>query len=69
MGPSPDAILEAAMMLPEEERFALVSRLLESMPSEGTTICVDDPSLIEELDRRFEDREGAIPWSHLRDER
>ncbi len=63
-----DAILEAAMMLPEEERFVLVSRLLESMPSEETAISIEDPKLIEELNRRFSDREGAVPWSQLRSE-
>lgn len=68
MEPVADAIFEAALKLPEDERFALVSRLLESMPFEEAGISVDDPSLMEELQRRFEDREGAIPWSRLRDE-
>ena len=63
-----NAILEAAMMLSENDRIALASRLLESVPSDEVTKSVDDPSLIEELDRRFADREGTIPWSELRAE-
>ena len=63
-----NAILEAAMTLPEGERVTLVSRLLESMPAEDVTTSVDDPSLIEELDRRFADRAGGIPWTELRAE-
>jgi hypothetical protein len=68
MEPSADTILEAAMMLPEEERVALASRLLESVPSDDVTIPLDDPSLLGELDRRFADREGGIPWSELQAE-
>ena len=56
------------MMLPEKERITLASRLLESVPSDDVTISVDDPSLIEEINRRFADREGGIPWSELRAE-
>jgi hypothetical protein len=63
---SADTILEAAMMLPEKERITLASRLLESVPSDDVTTSVDDRALIEELDRRFADREGGLPWSELR---
>jgi hypothetical protein len=59
-------ILAAAMLLPENERIAMASRLLESVPSDDDTLSVDDPSLIEELDRRFADREGSVPWPKLR---
>jgi hypothetical protein len=68
MAQSNDSIFEAAMMLPEKERITLASRLLESVPSDDVTISVDDSSLIKELDRRFTDREGGIPWSELRAE-
>ena len=56
------------MMLPKKERITLASRLLESVPSDDVTISVDDPSLIEEINRRFADREGGILWSELRAE-
>ena len=68
MEQSANAILEAAMMLSENDRIAIVSRLLESVPSEDVTASVDDPALIEELDRRFADRDGGVPWSELRAE-
>ncbi len=68
MEPSANAILQAAMMLSENDRITLVSRLLESVPPEGVTASVDDPALIEELDRRFADRDGGVPWSDLRAE-
>ena len=68
MEQSADAILEAAMLLSENDRITLVSRLLESVPSDDVTASVDDPSLVEELDRRFADREGGISWSELRAE-
>ena len=65
MEQSANAILEAAMMLSENDRITLASRLLESVPSDHVATFVDDPSLIEELDRRFADREGSIPWSDV----
>lgn len=64
----PNAILEAAMLLPESERLALASRLLESVPPNEATMSLDDPTLLEELDRRFADRDGAIPWTELQAE-
>jgi hypothetical protein len=38
------------------------------MPDQDVTTCVDDPDLLVELERRFADPEGAIPWSELRAE-
>ena len=58
MEPNSEAILAAAMLLPMEERFTLVSRLLEALPADEGP-CVDDPALGEELDRRFEDRKDS----------
>jgi hypothetical protein len=66
MEPSPEAILAAAMQLPEEDRFALASRLLQSMPSGGAALSVEAPGLVEELDRRLGDRVDAVSWSQLR---
>ena len=63
-----EAIIEAALKLPENERLTLVSRLLETMPDEDSSIALDDASLIEELDRRFADREGSVTWSELQAE-
>ena len=63
-----DAIFQAAIQLPEDERLTLVSRILETMPEEPVGLSIDDPDLVEELKRRSADLEGAMPWSQLRDE-
>jgi len=68
MPESASVLFEAALQLPEEERLSLVSRILDTMPDQDDTICVDDPDLLVELERRFADPEGAIPWSELRAE-
>jgi len=63
-----ETVFEAALGLPENERLALVSRLLETMPVDDSAISLDDDSLVEELDRRFADREGSVMWPELRAE-
>jgi hypothetical protein len=63
-----ETVFEAALGLPENERLALVSRLLETMPVDDSAISLDDDSLVEELDRRFADREGSATWPELRAE-
>jgi hypothetical protein len=68
MATDPQAILDAALELPERDRWAIVSRLLETLPPEDLTLSLDDARLIEELDRRFADPEGAVPWSDLKAE-
>jgi hypothetical protein len=54
------------MQLPEEDRVALIGRLLETMPSSDFGLSLDAPGLLEELDRRFADLEGEIRWADLR---
>ncbi len=49
MQTDPQAILDAAMQLPEADRLTLVSRLMESLPPEGITVSLDDPQLAAEL--------------------
>ncbi len=61
-------LFEAAMRLPEEERLSLVSRILEALPTDDVTSSLDDPDLLNELERRFAQPDGAIPWSELRAE-
>ncbi|MCE5266333.1 MAG: hypothetical protein LLG00_00405 [Planctomycetaceae bacterium] len=63
-----DVIFEAALKLPEAERLTLASRLLATIPEETVSPSVDDPALVDELDRRFAAREGSIAWSELRAE-
>jgi len=38
------------------------------MPAEGLSIALDDEDLVEKLDRRFSDDQGAVSWEQLRDE-
>jgi putative addiction module component (TIGR02574 family) len=62
------AILEAALTLPERDRLMLVERLLETLPPEAEE--VTDDELLAELERRSADFDRgcaeAIPWSELR---
>jgi putative addiction module component (TIGR02574 family) len=62
------AIVEAALKLPEGDRLAIVSRLLETVPAEQAALALDDPNLMTELDRRMNDTENSVPWSELRAE-
>jgi putative addiction module component (TIGR02574 family) len=68
MQTNPEAILDAALLLPEHERLTLVSRLLETLPIEDSVLSLDDAQLAEELDRRYADSKGAIPWPELKAE-
>ena len=63
-----ETIFEAASKLPEGERLELVSRLMETLAGPPNLLCLDDPNLIEELNRRAADESGSIPWSVLKDE-
>lgn len=62
------AVLDAAMQLPEADRLTLVSRLMESLPPEGLTLSLEDPELAAELDRRFAERDEGIAWPELKEE-
>jgi hypothetical protein len=61
-----DSIFEAAVQLPEGARLELVSRLMDTLPGPPNLLSLDDPNLIEELDRRAADDSGSIPWSELK---
>lgn len=65
---TPEAIYEAAMSLPENERLDLAARLLDTVPAELDLLSIDDPDLIDQLDRRAADDSGAVPWSELKNE-
>jgi hypothetical protein len=65
---SADTVFQAAVQLTEGERMELVSRLLDTLPPEPELLSLDDPSLIDELDRSAADSEGAISWSELKNE-
>jgi|1186.fasta_scaffold295052_2 hypothetical protein len=61
-----ESIFEAAVQLPEGARLELVSRLMDTLPGPANLLSLDDPNLIEELDRRAADDSGSIPWSELK---
>ena len=60
-----DRAFEVAMQLPEEDRVALIGRLLDTMPARDFGLSLDSPDLLDELDRRFADQEGEIRWADL----
>lgn len=63
-----DSLFEAASKLPEGARLELVSRLMDTLPGPPNLLSLDDPNLIEELDRRAADDSGTVPWSELKNE-
>jgi hypothetical protein len=65
---STDALLAAALELPEAQRWEFVDRLLEALGPDDVGLSLDDPNLLLELERRFSDLEGAVSWEQLRDE-
>jgi hypothetical protein len=60
-----DDILNAAMQLPESDRLTIATRLLETIPDDAPGLSMDDDNLLEELERRFNDKEGAVLFSDL----
>lgn len=48
--------------MPEEDEID------DTIPPELDLLSLDDPNLIEELDRRVADDAGLIPWSELKNE-
>jgi hypothetical protein len=68
MSLSLEMVWEAAQSLPEAERLALATRLLETLPEDGIAISVDDDLFVQELNRRFADSKDDVPWSQLRNE-
>jgi hypothetical protein len=68
MSVTADEIVTAAIQLPESDRLAIVSRLLETMGEEDILQSVDDADFIAEMRGRRDDPTGAVEWSQLRDE-
>jgi hypothetical protein len=68
MSVTADEIVTAANQLPESDRLAIVSRLLETMGDKENLQSVDDADFIEEMRRRRDNPTDAVQWSQLRDE-
>jgi hypothetical protein len=58
----------AAIQLPESDRLAIVSRLLETMGDTDDLQSFDDSDFIDEMRRHREDPNDVVQWSRLRDE-
>jgi hypothetical protein len=65
---TPDTIFEAAAQLSEGARLDLISRLMDTLPGQPNLLSLDDPNLLEELEKRAADDSGSIPWSVLKNE-
>ena len=63
----PQEILDAALGLPEDDRFELVTQLLDSFPNDNFVGSLDDPGLLDEWDRRFAETndQGLIPMAEV----
>jgi hypothetical protein len=68
MSATREEILDAALRLPESDRLDIAHRLMETLPDELPGLSEDEPHLVEELDRRWANREDCTSWTQLRDE-
>ncbi len=70
MSTQTQAIVEAALALPEADRFLVVERLLESLPPEQEADDLSDDEFFAELERRSQeiasDPSAGIPWSEVK---
>jgi hypothetical protein len=62
---SRDEILDAALQLPDADRLIIATRLLDTLPDDMPGLSVDDPDLLDELERRAQDKADAVPISEL----
>ena len=62
-----DQILEAAMQLSEDDRLAIATRLLNTLPDQPPGLAIDDSDLLDELERRRQeqDRTSDVPFGEL----
>ena len=61
-------ILDAAIKLPDADRLAIASRLMETLREEIMALDADDPELLDELERCWQSRHDTVSWTSLRDE-
>ena len=65
MPESRDEVLDAALKLSQADRLVIVSRLMDTLDDDLPGPGVDDPGLLEELERRTVDPSPTIPASEL----
>jgi putative addiction module component (TIGR02574 family) len=64
MNVTPQEIVKAALQLPERDRLAVVSQLLDSLPTEIADL--NEEEFHAELDRRSRDWDGSVSWDELK---
>ena len=65
MSDSAANVLSAALKLPESERIVVLEGLLAALPAPGIWDA-DDPSFIQELERRSADGSPGVPWEEVK---
>lgn len=63
-----DEVFNAALRLTEEDRWVLVSSLLDSLPNDPPMMDVDDANFHDELRGRSGDQARAVDWRNIHDE-
>ncbi|MDC0274257.1 MAG: hypothetical protein P8M30_14465 [Planctomycetaceae bacterium] len=61
-----DDILEAAIKLSDADRLVIANRLLETLEHDIPGAKVDDPELLELLEKRSGQWEHSLSWDELR---
>lgn len=65
MSTNAESVVQAFLALPHDEQLAVAARVIELLPADEALPNMDDPDFIQELDRRFNDVEGAMTWEEL----
>jgi hypothetical protein len=60
-----DEVLNAALALSKADRLLVATRLMDTLPEDPPGLSWDDPGFLEELERRSQDRESAVPAAEL----
>jgi len=63
---SHEEVLKSALSLPEADRILLATKLLDSFDDSKASFSVDDPSFLQELERRANDPPPGIPWEEVK---
>lgn len=66
MSISREEVLKSALSLPEADRILLATKLLDSFDDSKASFSVDDPSFLQELERRANDLPPGIPWEEVK---
>jgi hypothetical protein len=62
---TPDEIIDAALKLPESDRWQIASRILDTLSGKVPGVFEEDEAFLEELKRRAQDDGPMIPVSEL----